>query len=100
MLAATSIPVDRRQILALLERKPKCAFCGKVMFTVDENTLHTRKVMVDRNRLDELIAWCRCPQCGKISSLSISSIPPRCMGAAWSHRMRLRAKRCCDRRSG
>lgn len=67
----TTVPVDRKQLLALMERDPKCVHCGKRLLKIRSSKHPEPEIEVDRNALSELIAWCTCRNCWKVSPLML-----------------------------
>lgn len=64
-----TVPVDRKQILRLIATKPKCVHCEGLLLRIRDSKHPEPEIEVDRNALGELIAWCNCRHCGKVSPL-------------------------------
>lgn len=71
LLPATTVPANQREILVRIGRKPKCVHCGKPLFQMRTKNRTVPPIEADRNGLGELIAWCNCHHCGKISALML-----------------------------
>lgn len=67
-----TVPAELRTILALVNPKSRCVHCGVPLFSRKNPKDLPPDFSTDKNGLDELIVWCECRSCGKISSIAIS----------------------------
>lgn len=70
MIGEYTVPADFRHISPLLDKNSACVRCGKPLLKGPPPD----NLEVDRNALGELIAWCACRHCGKVTPLTVRTI--------------------------
>ncbi len=63
------VPADLNTLLDSINPRSRCAHCRKPLFSQKFPTELPADFGADKNCLGELIAWCECRRCGKISSI-------------------------------
>lgn len=71
MIPNYTLPSDRNTILARIDLKSKCVHCAARLVKLEAGKPKNLRFRADVNGLNELIAWCSCRKCRKISPLRL-----------------------------